>query len=231
MDNTYQQFYHAQDISYAVFSDKLILFSSGKFNYELSFDGDWLGNPDLYRVGFVAEGYIHIAQEDQNSRIAIVSSLQPSNMYVLSNFSFLLVLGLGIILIFLLFQGITNYIQGEKLYFSARIQLLLNLAFFLPLILVSVTTLNLTSRSSQNQLNEEYPGSRLPMTSLTRGRVLWIVANTCAATPGHQRIQLVARMLAVRFPERHDEIAVATVLGEARIIGFVTEPQVVRRIS
>lgn len=69
------------------------------------------------------------------------------------------------------------------------------------------------------------------MTSLTRGRVLWIVANTCAATPGHQRIQLVARMLAVRFPERHDEIAVATVLGEARIIGFVTEPQVVRRIS
>src|SRR5690606_33554818 len=39
---------------------------------------------------------------------------------------------------------------------SARIQLYLNLAFFVPLILVSLTTLRLTSQSSQDQLNNEY---------------------------------------------------------------------------
>jgi two-component system nitrogen regulation sensor histidine kinase NtrY len=42
------------------------------------------------------------------------------------------------------------------LFFSARIQLYLNLAFFIPLIIVSISTLGLTSRSSQQQLNEEY---------------------------------------------------------------------------
>jgi len=156
VDNSFQQFYNAQDISYAVFSDTTILFSSGKFNYERSFTRDWLGNTDLHRIGMVADGYVHIALEDQNNRVAVVSSQQPSKMYTLANFSFLLVLGLIIILIFLLIQGIANYVRGEKLYFSARIQLLLNLAFFLPLILVSVTTLSLTNRSSQNQLNEEY---------------------------------------------------------------------------
>ena len=156
VDKSAQQFYHTQDISYAVFSDSAILFSSGNYNYEFSFDRQWLGIPELYSKGIVANGHVHIAQEDQNDRVAVVSSIQPSNMYSLANFSFLLVLGLAIILMFLLVQGVANYIRGEKLYFSARIQLLLNLAFFLPLILVSVTTLNLTNHSSQNQLNEEY---------------------------------------------------------------------------
>jgi nitrogen fixation/metabolism regulation signal transduction histidine kinase len=75
---------------------------------------------------------------------------------MLANFSFWLILGLAIILVQLLFLGIQNYWQGEKLFFSARIQLLLNAAFFLPLIIVSVTTLNLTNISSQIQLNNEY---------------------------------------------------------------------------
>ena len=156
VDKSAQQFFHTRDISYAVYSDTAILFSSGNYNYEHAFERQWLGNPDLYSKGIVENGHIHIAQEDENARVAVVSSSQPSRTYALANFSFLLVLSLAIILMFLLVQGTSNYIQGEKLYFSARIQLLLNLAFFLPLILVSVTTLNLTNKSSQDQLNEEY---------------------------------------------------------------------------
>jgi two-component system, NtrC family, nitrogen regulation sensor histidine kinase NtrY len=156
VDKSFQHFYHTQDISYAVFTDNTVLFSSGKFNYDLSFNLDWLGEPELYKEGIITNGYVHIAQEDQNDRVAVVSSRLPPRMHTLANFSFLMVLGLVIILLFLLIQGIVNYVRGEKLYFSARIQLLLNLAFFLPLFLVSVTTLNLTSRSSQNQVNEDY---------------------------------------------------------------------------
>ena len=156
VDNSLQQTYKTEDISYAVYADTIVVFSSGKFNYDMAFNKEWLGNPELYRLGIVRSGFLHIAQEDENNRVAVVSSLEPSPMYALSNFSFLLVLGLAIILLFILIQGVINYFQGEKLYFSARIQLLLNLAFFLPLILVSITTLNLSSRSSQSHLTEEY---------------------------------------------------------------------------
>ena len=156
VDKSFQHYYHSQDISYAVFTDKAILFSSGKFNYDYSFGLDWLGDPDLYKEGIIAGRIFHIAQEDQNDRVAVVSSRLPPRMHTLSNFSFLMVFGLIIILLFLLIQGIVNYLRGEKLYFSARIQLLLNLAFFLPLFLVSITTLNLTSRSSQSQVNDDY---------------------------------------------------------------------------
>lgn len=156
VDNRFKEFYRAQDISYAVYTDTTLLFSSGDFNYEQAFSPQWLGIPELHTVGIKEGGYDHIAQEDQNDRVAVVSSPLTPSIYMLANFSFWLVLGLAIIVVQLLFLGIQNYWQGEKLFFSARIQLLLNVAFFLPLIIVSVTTLNLTNVSSQIQLNNEY---------------------------------------------------------------------------
>lgn len=156
VDNTFQQFYHADDISYAVYADTTLLFTTGNFNYDQAFSREWLGNPALYHNGLEVDGQVHIAQEDQNDRVAIVSSPIPSRTYTLASFSFLLVLGLGMILVFLAVLGVAGYFRKEKLNYSARIQLLLNIAFFLPLILVSVTTLNLTSRTSLRQLNAEY---------------------------------------------------------------------------
>ncbi|MEJ1237847.1 ATP-binding protein [Chryseolinea sp. T2] len=156
VDNTVQQFYHADDISYAVYADTTLLLTTGNFNYDRAFSREWLGNPALYHNGLEVDGYMHIAHEDQNDRVAIVSSPVASRTYTLASFSFLLVLGLGIILVFLFILGVSGYFKKEKMNYSARIQLLLNIAFFLPLILVSVTTLNLTSRASQRQLNTEY---------------------------------------------------------------------------
>lgn len=156
VDNRFQQFYRDQEISYAVFSNTRLLFSSGTLNYEKLFDPAWFGKPELHTEGFTAFGYDHIALEDENARIAIVSSPAEVWPHRLANFSFLFVLGLATILIFILALGAVNYSRGDKLYFSARIQLFLNVAFFLPLIIVSAVTLSVTSRSSRNQINDEY---------------------------------------------------------------------------
>jgi two-component system, NtrC family, nitrogen regulation sensor histidine kinase NtrY len=156
VDHDFQQFYRTQDLSYAVFANKKIAFTSGEFNYERLFDRSWMGHTSLYTTGISHDGYDHIAQEDQGGRVAIVSSEKVPFIYKLANFSFLLVLGLSIILAMIFVQGVYYYFKGNKLFFTARIQLYLNLAFFLPLIIVSITTLGLTSRSSQEQLNDEY---------------------------------------------------------------------------
>lgn len=156
VDRTFQQFYHTHDLNYAVFSNKQIVFTSGEYNYENFFERKWLADSDLYTTGISSNGYDHIAQEDENERIAVVSSRRVPFVYKVANFSFLFVLGLLIILVMVFFQGIYNYFRGRRLFFSARIQLYLNLAFFVPLIIVSVTTLGLTSKSSQQQLDAEY---------------------------------------------------------------------------
>jgi signal transduction histidine kinase len=156
VDNQMQQYYRAQNFSYAVLEDGVVLFRSGSFNYEQQFNWSWLGNKDIHFTGMTMNGYDHVAQEDESGRVAIVSSEQLPVSYKLANFSFLMVLGLVIMLLFIVGQGALNYWRGQKLYFAARIQLFMNLAFFLPLIIVSILTIQLINKSSQNQLNEEY---------------------------------------------------------------------------
>jgi two-component system, NtrC family, nitrogen regulation sensor histidine kinase NtrY len=156
VDYRFQDFYKTRDLSYALFVNGQVGSSSGDFNYETLFEKRLLGNTELYTHGLTANGYDHIAMEDESGRIAVVSSKQVPFVQKLGNFSLLLVLGLFTILLLIFFFGIYQYFRGSRLFFSARIQLYLNLAFFIPLIIVSVSTLSLTSRSSQQQLNEEY---------------------------------------------------------------------------
>ena len=83
VDNRSKDFYGAPDISYAVYSDTSLLFSSGDFNYDLTFKREWLGIPALHTEGITAAGFDHIALEDQNERIAVVSSPEsPARLYV-----------------------------------------------------------------------------------------------------------------------------------------------------
>lgn len=156
VDRNFQQFYHTRDLNYAVFANKELVYSSGEFNYENFFDRRWLDEPDLYAGGLNVRKYDHIGQEDQSGRIAVVSTPATPAGFKVANFSFLFVLGLFVILVLIFIQGVYHYLLGRRLFFSARIQLYLNLAFFVPLILVSLTTLRLTSRSSQDQLSNDY---------------------------------------------------------------------------
>ena len=156
VDNRVQKLYRNQELSYAVYSGNTTLFSAGIFNYDNRFNKLWLGRPEMYAEGIDEAGFHHIAQEDQSQHVAVVSLPQTPITYRLANFSFLLVCSLMFVLVFIIILGFSKYRQNTKLNYSARIQLFLNLAFFLPLILVSYTTLRLINQSSQQQLNDEY---------------------------------------------------------------------------
>jgi two-component system nitrogen regulation sensor histidine kinase NtrY len=155
IDNRFQQGYQNQDISYAIVADQHIQYTAGDFNYD-SFVQRNMGDPRLYTRGMIHEKYVHIAMEDINGRIAIISTPAAPLIYWLADFSFQVILGMVIILLLLLVQGVYNYSTSKNLYLAARIQLILNLAFFLPLIAVSIITLRLITQSSQEQLNSEY---------------------------------------------------------------------------
>ncbi|MCK6617728.1 MAG: HAMP domain-containing histidine kinase [Cyclobacteriaceae bacterium] len=153
VDNRFQRSFRMQDYSYAVFQKQQVLYSSGAYNYN-RFDG--LGNPALFKEGLVLNGFRHVAAEDTEGRVAVASTKAPPIVYRLADFSFLLICGLALLLLFLLSTGLHNLLRGRQFSFTERIQLILNLSFFLPLITVSVVTLGLTSRSVQEQLNAEY---------------------------------------------------------------------------
>lgn len=155
VDNRFQQAYRPQELSYAILSSSQIEYSAGNFNYESIIDRE-PANADLYSEGILREGYLHVGVEDVSGRLAIVSSPALPFMYRLADFSFLVLLGIGAVLIFLLIEGILHYSGSKNLFFSARIQLILNLAFFVPLVAVCLITLGLTAKSSREQLKNDF---------------------------------------------------------------------------
>lgn len=155
VDDRFQQAYRPQELSYAIISNSRIEYSAGSFSYEPLIEKE-LTNVDLYSEGIFRAGFLHVGVEDVTGRLAIVSSPSFPVMYRLSDFSFLILLGIGVVLIFLLIEGVIHYSGSENLFFSARIQLILNMAFFVPLVAVCVITLGLTAKSSREQLKEDF---------------------------------------------------------------------------
>lgn len=156
VDNRFQQVYRTQDISYAVFAGGKLQYSAGIFSYEKDFDLKSLGESAIYTSGVTLAGFDHIAQEDDHTRVAVVSSPRIPLSFMIANFSYQMVMGLMIVLLLILFQGAINIFRGHTLLLTARIQLLMNMAFFIPLVTVSVVTLSLMSKASEEQLTVEY---------------------------------------------------------------------------
>ncbi len=147
--------YFDNNYSYAVFKQGKISYNYGDFNYTKDFDSDVLKLQS--GEDFVLNGYRHtVIMDKQDGKVTVVSSKVYPFVNVISNFSFLLLL-LTFSTIFLL-GAYTLYFGffADGLNYSAKIQLYLNLAFFLPLISVSITTLSLINSSFKEEVNHEH---------------------------------------------------------------------------
>jgi len=144
------------DINYAVFSGSNLINSIGDFNYKNDFPIETLQDEDIFRQGKLINDKLHVALHVSPSRVVVLSSHSHHTKELLSNFSFLflvLILFMGIALSgFLSSRGKKSPIRG----FASRIQFYLNLAFILPLLLVSITTLSLLSSQSRREIEEAY---------------------------------------------------------------------------
>ncbi|MGE0590434.1 MAG: ATP-binding protein [Cyclobacteriaceae bacterium] len=156
LDDRFVQYFKNRDFSYAVFSDGEVTSSFGSFGFEREFTKQDLANPLLFSEGLVKQGHIHVGVSDDSDKITVVSSPNYPWLRTITNFSFLFVIGLLLVLSTLLVFGLISLYSKRPLNYSARIQLYVYLAFVLPLVLVSLTTLGLIGRSAESQLNEEY---------------------------------------------------------------------------
>ncbi len=156
VDNQFFNYYRNTDFSYAFFLKGRLISSAGFYNYERDFSLELLGKVGLYKNSIEENGFTHFGLEDDLGRVAVVSALNYTWFNVLANFSFLFMLGLCFVLFLLLFFGILSWQKGERLNYAARIQVYVYLAFLLPLIAVSITTLSLISRSEELELKKEF---------------------------------------------------------------------------
>ena len=143
-------------VSYALYSGNKLAYHAGEFNYLSAFDPSILSNKRIFENGVQINGVFHVAIPTPARTTLVVSAGGHTFNEVFSNFSYLflvLILIYGVLLFVFSFSRLSN---KTEIGFATRIQLYINFAFILPLILVSVTTLSLLSSTSKSGIQEEY---------------------------------------------------------------------------
>lgn len=156
VDNAFLFPYQDANYSYAVFSNGEVLYNAGSYNYTTDFNQDLLNNEIIYKKGITVHGYSHLAVKDPEGRVVVISSNLHPWTDIISNFSFLFLIQVFTLLVLTALYTLYFSFQKASLNYSARIQLYLNVAFFLPLFAVSITTLSLINSSFKNEVNEDY---------------------------------------------------------------------------
>lgn len=156
VDNRFAEYFENRAKSFAFISGQKILSSFGNFNYDRDFDFRVLEDPEFYRQGIKSNHFIHAGIEDDSGRVAVVTAIAYPWFYLFTNFSFFFVLGVLILSVFVGMYGILAWLKDRRINYAARIQLYIYVAFAVPLIVVTITTLNRVSRSAEDQLKQEF---------------------------------------------------------------------------
>ena len=143
----------AGNYSYAIYENAKLIKTGGKnYNYERKMPLSLVEGKQISEGGITDNGFNHVASMNKNGRKIIVSSENISIPTIYSNFSFLF-LTLVIAIIFVVLMYAIRYgFSNLKVNFATKIQIYLNVAFLLPLILVVGITLKIIgSKLSESQ--------------------------------------------------------------------------------
>ena len=157
MDKNFVPAPETRQYGYAIYDIRnKLLFSSGSYNYERKMPVAVLNDRDLYDKGLIQNEFKHVGEKGKNGRKAVVSSKSYSWKSLISNFSFLYLI-LVLYIIFIIIVYAVNYgFSKLKINYTTRIQILLNIAFFLPLALVVVIMLSVISTNYVNNQEATY---------------------------------------------------------------------------
>lgn len=145
-----------RDYSYAVYDDNHLVYSVGTYNYEKYFDVSLFTKDELTKDELLYNGSNHLAVWGGFKRIVVVSNPAYSVRDIFSNFAFLLLLLILCIVGAIIVVTLVNRYRNTKASFSTRIQIYLNIAFFLPLFTVSLTTLSILRNTYQEDFNNSF---------------------------------------------------------------------------
>lgn len=144
------------DVSYAVYSGRELIYNVGEFNYPSDFNARNLNRDEIFEDGIQRNGMLHVAKLTPSRTTVIISTRGHSVVEMLSNFSYLFPLLIFVYGLALFAVSTLRFLKGVEFGFATRIQIYINLAFILPLLIVSFTTLSLLSSSSRSEIQDEY---------------------------------------------------------------------------
>jgi signal transduction histidine kinase len=144
-----------KEYSYAIYFASERVFNFGNFNYSRNFKANYLEDKRLFESGLTISGFQHRAIKLRDNRVIVVSGLATPVKQLLANVCFIFIMLSGALLLWFLIRGIsTNRLRNLSL--TTKIQLYLNAAFLLPLLLISVLAISVMSSSYLEDLQSGF---------------------------------------------------------------------------
>ncbi len=156
VDDKYIKDVHEQDYQYGIYLNNKLQYSFGTFNYQGLLGAELLTDEKIQTKGITLNGYDHLMLKSDDGKQVVVSSRAYDITNTFSNFSFLFLILVFIILLIIVANVIIYRFQGLNINFSTKIQIYLNIAYFLPLVVVSVTTLSTINQSYFEDLKTSF---------------------------------------------------------------------------
>jgi signal transduction histidine kinase len=139
--------YQISEYSYAIFEGGSLIQSSGEMDYNFFNQRGLRGkNP------WVENGFKHYLLNDSKGDTIVVSGRFRYLRQLLSNSAYLLITLLLPIIVLIGLYLAYQVNRGQQISYIAKIQLFLNLAFFVPLVVVTITTLSFITSSFRQEL-------------------------------------------------------------------------------
>ncbi len=147
----------AGNYSYAVYENGKIVKTGGKsYNYERKMPLSLVEGIQISEEGIIDNGYNHVAISNKNGRKIVISSEKVSLATIYSHFSFLFLILVITIIIIILIYAIRYGFSKLNVNFATKIQIYLNGAFLLPLILVVGITLSIIGAKLSESQEQSY---------------------------------------------------------------------------
>lgn len=197
VDNRFAENFKAADYSYAIFQNDSLVSTFGSFNYENGFPRQWLKTIPDGATGMVAQDHRHIRITGEQGYTAVITSRIYPSFYLASNIAFWSLLGIVLITIVLMIGILINIRRFLVLNYATRIQLYVFLAFIVPLVAVSITTLYWTSLSAEDELKNEFSDNTRKLADQITPNLEQYLAGETDATPLQEALAATARLSGV----------------------------------
>jgi two-component system, NtrC family, nitrogen regulation sensor histidine kinase NtrY len=148
--------YYNRNYSYAIYSANELRYSSGSYNYDKNFHTPLFERSELYEEGIERGGKHHLALRGTGNKTIVVTSDVYPLKNVFTNFSFLFLILILCVFITIIVYSLYLGLFYSRLNFATKIQVYLNIAFFLPLFSVSVIITSAISRGYKEDLNNSF---------------------------------------------------------------------------
>lgn len=155
MDNKYASNYIETNFDFAIFDEGNLDYSSGIYSYRSSAMDEILTDSDLFTEGIIRNEFHHFGVK-YNEKVIVISSPQYPGNFILGDMAFFfvsyLLLTLASICVFLALTGV----NPVRFNYATKLQLYLNFAFFIPMLIISVIAVGFLSHSYTQDLHRQY---------------------------------------------------------------------------